>query len=89
MTTRRCKSGLEVKKEQPTLLIGSPMCTAFSAWQHINIGKRDPVAIAKEGTLPLYASFMSIRSNRVVPSCTNIHPKPRFGARILLSDYAT
>jgi hypothetical protein len=34
--------------EQPLLLIGSPMCTAFSAWQHINNSKRDPAITSKE-----------------------------------------
>ena len=30
------------------LLIGSPMCTAFSAWQRINNRKRDPSIVSKE-----------------------------------------
>ena len=37
----------KIKEEEPLLLIGSPMCTAFSALQHINNipGKRDPVVV--------------------------------------------
>ena len=30
------------------LLIGSPMCTAFSAWQRINEKKRDPDLVKRE-----------------------------------------
>ena len=30
------------------LLIGSPMCTAFSAWQYINNKKRDPTIVSRE-----------------------------------------
>ena len=30
------------------LLVGSPMCTALSAWQRINNNIRNPVAIAAE-----------------------------------------
>ena len=32
----------------PTLLVGTPMCTAFSSWQHINAARRDPGVVAKE-----------------------------------------
>ena len=38
----------KVKTEEPLLLIGSPMCTAFSAWQHINNAKRDPAVVEQE-----------------------------------------
>ena len=38
----------KIKKEQPTLLIGSPMRTAFSAWHYINNTKRDPKVVAEE-----------------------------------------
>jgi len=34
--------------DKPMLLVGSPMCTAFSAWQYINNKKRDPTLVAKE-----------------------------------------
>ena len=37
-----------VKSERPQLLIGSPMCTAFSTWQRINNLIRDPVTVAAE-----------------------------------------
>ena len=38
----------KVKEERPQLLIGSPMCTAFSTWQRINNGIRDPMVVAAE-----------------------------------------
>ena len=38
----------KIKKEQPLLLIGSPTCTAFSSWQHINNVKRDAKIFAEE-----------------------------------------
>ena len=34
--------------QKPMLLVGSPMCTAFSAWQHINNRKRDPTIVSRE-----------------------------------------
>ena len=38
----------KVKDERPMLLVGSPMCTAFSTWQRINDKIRDPVVVAGE-----------------------------------------
>ena len=38
----------KVKDERPMLLVGSPMCTAFSTWQRINDKIRDPVVVAAE-----------------------------------------
>ena len=38
----------KVKSERPQLLIGSPMCTAFSTWQRINNLIRDPATVAAE-----------------------------------------
>ena len=47
---QRTKAELLIDEQQPTLLIGSPMCTAFSAIQAINNipGKRDPLIVARE-----------------------------------------
>ena len=44
----RERAWAKLKKEQPTLLIRSPMFTAFSAWQYINNTKRDPEVVADE-----------------------------------------
>ena len=38
----------QVKSERAQLLIGSPMCTAFSTWQRINNLIRDPATVAAE-----------------------------------------
>jgi hypothetical protein len=38
----------KLKEERPLLLIGSPMCTAFSTWQRINNLIRDPVTVNAE-----------------------------------------
>ena len=38
----------KVKEERPMLLVGSPMCTAFSTWQRINDKIRSPVTVAAE-----------------------------------------
>ena len=38
----------KVKEERPMLLVGSPMCTAFSTWQRINDKIRDPYLVTCE-----------------------------------------
>ena len=47
---QRTKAETLLDEQQPMLLIGSPMCTGFSAIQAINNipGKRDPLIIARE-----------------------------------------
>ena len=37
-----------VNREKPLLLVGSPMCTAFSTWQRINAKIRDPYIVECE-----------------------------------------
>ena len=37
-----------VLTQRPMLLVGSPMCTAFSTWQYINRRKRDPLVVSRE-----------------------------------------
>ena len=37
-----------VRDDRPMLLVGSPMCTAFSTWQRINNKIRDPLIVAAE-----------------------------------------
>ena len=44
----RAKALDRVRREQFVLLVGSPMCTAFSAWQRINSKVRDPEVFAVE-----------------------------------------
>ena len=38
----------KVREEKPMLLVGSPMCTAFSTWQRINDLIRDPYVVKNE-----------------------------------------
>ena len=45
---QRARARERVLREKPMLLIGSPMCTAFSAWQELNKHKRDPETLQKE-----------------------------------------
>ena len=44
----RAKAERLLEQQQPTLLVGTPMCTAFSTWQYINDKKRDPVVVESE-----------------------------------------
>ena len=37
-----------VREERPLLLVGSPMCTAFSTWQRISNLIRDPLVVQNE-----------------------------------------
>ena len=43
---RRAKQPVE--EIRPQLLIGSPMCTVYSQWQHLNNSRRDPAVVARE-----------------------------------------
>jgi hypothetical protein len=36
------------REQRPVVLIGSPMCTAWSTWQRLNKHKRDPEVVARE-----------------------------------------
>ena len=38
----------KLRTEKPLLLVGSPMCTAFSTWQRINNKIRDPYVVECE-----------------------------------------
>ncbi len=38
----------KLKAEEPQLLVGSPMCTAFSQLQAINVARRDPAIVRRE-----------------------------------------
>ena len=44
----RAKAERLLDEQAPLLLIGTPMCTAFSTWQYINNKKRDPRIVAAE-----------------------------------------
>ena len=44
----RAAAKKKIEEVKPQLLIGSPMCTAYSGWQHINDRKRDADLVAWE-----------------------------------------
>ena len=44
----RSKAEKLVDEQKPTLLVGTPMCTAFSTWQFSNAKKRDPKIVESE-----------------------------------------
>ena len=48
MASHRDKALRRVREERPKLLVGSPPCTPFSQWQHINDKKRDPETVKWE-----------------------------------------
>ena len=38
----------KMREQKPLLLVGSPMCTAFSTWQHVSNAFRCPIRVAAE-----------------------------------------
>ena len=76
----------KVKSEEPLLLIGSPMCTAFSAWQYINNVKRDPEVARRRrrgarDTSASAVNCMSSKQRMAVISYMSTRPRPCPGAR--------
>ena len=53
-----------VREEKPLLLIGSPMCTAFSTWQRINDKIRDSAVCAAEKARAVEHLKFSVRLYR-------------------------
>ena len=45
---RRAEAEKLLNEQKPQLLIGTPMCTAFSNIQNLNKAKRDPAIVAAE-----------------------------------------
>jgi len=46
--SRRQEARRRLRIQRPMFLIGSPMCTAFSSWQHLNATRRDPGIVHRE-----------------------------------------
>ena len=44
----RDRARRRVLADEPLLLVGSPMCTAFSTWQRVNNAFQDPTIVARE-----------------------------------------
>ena len=58
---KRDKARAMIREQRPFMLIGSPMCTAFSTWQRLNAARsKDPDAMrrAKEGAI-LHFNFVA------------------------------
>ncbi|MBS94029.1 MAG: hypothetical protein CL799_06265 [Chromatiales bacterium] len=47
---KRQKALHRIRTEKPLFLIGSPMCTAWCAWQKLNAQRRDPEVVRRELT---------------------------------------
>ena len=45
---RRKQAWQMIENEEPTLIIGTPMCTAFIAWQRIHALRQDPLVVGRE-----------------------------------------
>ena len=45
---RREAARMLIAEQKPLFLIGSPMCTAFCAWQRLNATRRDPESVRRE-----------------------------------------
>ena len=45
---QRKQAWQKIESEEPMLIIGTPMCTAFSAWQRIHALRRDPLVVSRE-----------------------------------------
>ena len=75
-----------LREQAPYMLIGSPMCRAFSAWQHLNAVKcSDPEAMKRariEATMHMdfVAELYAEQVRGAGISCTNIPYKPHPGS---------
>ena len=47
---RREEAKRRIMEQKPMLLVGSPMCTAFSTWQYLNAAKADPEKVKQAYT---------------------------------------
>ena len=51
LPSKRAKARRKIEVQKPFQLIGSPMCTAFSAWQHLNEAKSKDVEAVRRAKL--------------------------------------
>ena len=66
-----------VRDEKPLLLVGSPMCTAFSTWQRVNNAFRDPVVVAGE----------MARAKKHLEFCVELYREQARGGRYFLHEH--
>ena len=81
----------KIEEEQPMLLIGTPMCMAFSAGQHINNSKRDHKVTSKEyarglSHLKVCCEFYEYQGHMAGISCMNILLRRCHGALMRLRE---
>ena len=57
MAEMRDEAERRLDRQKPMLLIGTPMCTAFSNIQNLNKAKRDPAVVKAE----FETAFMHLR----------------------------
>ena len=69
----------KIREERPLLLIGSPMCTAFSTWQRINDKIRCPVTVAAEKR----------RAVKHLDFCTQLYREQLRNGRYFLHEHPT
>ena len=84
---QRRRARERVERERPMLLIGSPMCTAFNAWQRIHNMKRDPEVVRREylkAMIHIRFTMELYEMRRGATSCTSTPPRPAHGANRLL-----
>ena len=60
--SRRIKAEKLLDEQMPTLLVGTPVCTAFSTWQYINNKKRDPKIVESEQKVGARSSCMDVQA---------------------------
>ena len=75
--TMRDRALQRVREERPLLLVGSPMCTAFSTWQRVNNAFRDPVVVAGE----------MARARKHLEFCVELYREQIRGGRYFLHEH--
>ena len=77
---QRDKAEALIDAQQPVLLIGSPMCTAFSVIQAINKARRDPLVVERELVAGgLHLTYIVSRSHAARTSWTDLPREPLRG----------
>ena len=83
LAAKRAKARKLIRQSEPILLIGSPMCTAFSTWQRLNYAKSsDPTEMHRAFTRAcLHIEFVAELYREQVRGCRYfLHEHPRFAS---------
>ena len=75
---KRARARRLFRDQKPLVLIGSPMCTAWSTWQRLNNVRRDPAVVKREVTRArVHLDFvMSLYREQVEVGRLFIHEHP-------------